>query len=175
MATHVTYTTVYAAGEQIDRQTSPSLLINKGAVSLQDKLIGYELLLVTDHYGHLALPAINDSGRYILVAETDVGVVSSSEVVGVEALLRQIACAQRCNISQRLARRLLAVDSVAPRTPQKCTQERFSRLLGVRRQSINQELGIYARARAIHLSYSEVTVLDRQALAAYACEHAKGD
>jgi CRP-like cAMP-binding protein len=91
-----------------------------------------------------------------------------------EALHAQVmqtaACNGRHGLEQRLARWLLMAHDRADGADLPLTQDFIAMMLGVHRPSITVTAGILQRAGLIKYANGQVTVIDRDALAASSCE-----
>ena len=89
-------------------------------------------------------------------------------------LLRQVAQTAACNIRHSLEKRmvslLLQFADRGETAEFRMTQEFISRMLGVRRQSVNTVLSQYQQERLISNSRSRIAILDRSTLENRACE-----
>ena len=90
------------------------------------------------------------------------------------SLLTQVSQTTACNrfhsVSARLARWLLMTSDRLGREEFRLTQEFMSNMLGVRREEVNRAAGSLQTDNLIRYSRGVITILDRTALKAKACE-----
>jgi CRP-like cAMP-binding protein len=91
-----------------------------------------------------------------------------------QAMLVQTSQSAVCNrfhgLKERLARWLLSVHDRATDSDLPVTQEVIAAMVGSRRAGVSIALGLLQESGAVHLSRSNVSVLDRSRLEAAACE-----
>jgi len=91
-----------------------------------------------------------------------------------QALFAQIAQTAVCNrhhpVAQQLCRWLLLSLDRSASADLAVTQEQIAHLLGVRRESVSEEIGRLRERHAVHTGRGHITVLDRQLLERGACE-----
>ena len=91
-----------------------------------------------------------------------------------QALLTQMAQTAVCNrhhsVDQQLCRWLLLSLDRLSSNELKMTQELIANMLGVRREGVTEAAGKLQAAGVIRYSRGRITVLDRAALEAHACE-----
>ena len=91
-----------------------------------------------------------------------------------QALLTQVAqnavCKSYHTIDKRLARWLLSVQDCVQKEELPLTQKYISEILGTRRASITEAAGSLQAEGLIRYSRGQIIILDREALAARACE-----
>jgi CRP-like cAMP-binding protein len=91
-----------------------------------------------------------------------------------QGALRQVAQVAACNglhgLEARCARWLLMVADRVGSDRFAMTQQFLSEMLGVRRATVVLAMGLHQRAGRLQHGYGQVTILDRPALAAAACE-----
>ena len=91
-----------------------------------------------------------------------------------QALFIQVAQNAACNrqhtIEERLARWLLSVQDCIQQNELLLTQELIGNMLGIRRSSVTVTASILQRAGMIRYSRGRITILNREALEATACE-----
>lgn len=91
-----------------------------------------------------------------------------------QALLTQMAQTAVCNrhhsVDQQLCRWLLLSLDRLSSNELKMTQELIANMLGVRREGVTEAAGKLQAAKVIRYSRGRITVLDRAALEAHACE-----
>lgn len=85
-------------------------------------------------------------------------------------LITGSTCNRHHSLEQRCARWLLSIQDRIATTDIPITQENLSEILGVRRQSIDIMLGAFSAEHVIESSRGKVTVTNRKALEAKACE-----
>jgi len=90
------------------------------------------------------------------------------------ALTRQILQGGLCNhvhiMAQRCARWLLITHDQAGEDSFPITQEFLSHMLGVRRATVNEAIGVLRQAALIRFTRGKLTVLDRHGLESASCE-----
>ncbi|MBE9042892.1 Crp/Fnr family transcriptional regulator [Pleurocapsales cyanobacterium LEGE 10410] len=91
-----------------------------------------------------------------------------------QALLTHVSQSAACNrqhhIEERLARWLLSVHDCILQDELPLTQEFIANMLGTRRSGVTVAAGILQQAGIIRYNRGKITILDRQALEATACE-----
>ena len=91
-----------------------------------------------------------------------------------QALMTQMAQTAVCNrhhsVDQQLCRWLLLSLDRLSSNELKMTQELIANMLGVRREGVTEAAGKLQAAGVIRYSRGRITVLDRAALEAHACE-----
>ncbi|MEO1378008.1 MAG: helix-turn-helix domain-containing protein, partial [Cyanobacteria bacterium J06635_10] len=80
------------------------------------------------------------------------------------------ACNRQHNIEARLARWLLTAQDCIADSELHLTQEFISQMLGTRRSGVTVAAGILQQAGIIRYTRGKISILDREALEATACE-----
>jgi CRP-like cAMP-binding protein len=80
------------------------------------------------------------------------------------------ACNRQHNIEERLARWLLSAQDCIMKDELHLTQEFISHMLGTRRSGVTVAAGTLQKAEMIRYTRGKITILDRAALKATACE-----
>ncbi len=102
------------------------------------------------------------------------GMLQKILLIYTQALLTQVAqnavCKSHHTIEKRLARWLLCVQDCVQKEELPLTQKYISQILGTRRATITEAAGSLQAEGLIRYSRGQITILNREALAAKACE-----
>jgi CRP-like cAMP-binding protein len=182
---------LYEPGDTIKRVYFP----NDSIVSLLAMVPGKSVLEVgmVGNEGMAGLPifmGVNVSQTRALVQGAGSAMMMNSAAVRLESnrlgslhqllhryshsLLSQVSQSSACNrfhsVITRLARWLLMTSDRLGMKEFRLTQEFMSNMLGVRREVVNKAAGSLQTGKLIHYSRGIITILDRPALEAKACE-----
>ena len=144
-----------------------------------DGIVGYPVFLEGNLTTHRAIVQIEDTAMR-MNAETLKTEFNRGETLQklllryTQALLTQVSQTAACNrhhpLEERLARWLLTAHDYSLSDELPLTQEFISNMLGTRRASVTVAAGMLQQAGVIRYNRGKITIINRDALEATACE-----